>query len=70
MDGLSLIYGQNPRKHMWSFASAGQLGHFDSPTQISVVLLHQALLVKTIFVHLVTNQNLATSDGENPYFSW
>ena len=43
-------------------------GHLDSPAQISVVLLHQALLVKTVFVHLVSNQNLPVIE-KMPYFS-
>ena len=68
MDGISITYSQNPRKHVWSFASAGQPQSSRYPCPDFGGAAHQALLVKTIFVHLVMSQNLPVME-KIPYFS-
>ena len=57
MDGLSLTHGQNPRKHVWSFASTGQPGssRFPPPS-----------FVGEDYFCASGDEPEFTSDGENP----
>ena len=62
MDGLSLTYGQSPRKHVWSFASAG-LSRVPCPAFGGPA---PPIFVGRDYFCASGNDPEFTSDGQNP----
>ncbi len=62
LDGLSLTYGQSPRKHIWSFASAGSYGY---PCRDNNGAAPPSFVGEDYFC-ATGDEPEFTSDGQNP----
>ena len=65
MDGISITYSQNPRKHVWSFASAGQPESSQHPCPDFGGAAPPSFVGEDYFCASGDEPEF-TSDGENP----